>query len=139
MLPIIVNIPHAGLEIPPDIPFLLPREEVTDRVQLVLARTARIVTDTERFVDDRMESAAKYGQGVIYEKDYLGRTIRREPTKEEREELLNTHYYPHHRMLNQLCAKSLQEYNQAVVLDLHSYPSTYNMGSGQGQAPRISV
>lgn len=155
---VIVNIPHAGLEIPGDIPFCLPPEEVeaiarrmadlyTDEligpapgVRLVTARTARIVTNTERFADDAKETAAKYGQGAIYVKDYLGRPLRPTPTAEERADLLRRYYYPHHRQLNRLTAESLQKHGTAVLLDLHSYPSTYNMGSGQGnETPDICL
>lgn len=158
MIPLIVNIPHAGLEIPADIPFLLPEEEVKDVSQRmadlytdewviseecvypVVAKTARIVVDTERFADDALETAAKFGQGVIYEQDYLGRDLRSKPTAANREQLLDRYYYPHHQRLNQLCEESLQAHGLAHILDLHSYPSTYNMGSGQGtETPDVCI
>lgn len=109
-------------------------------VRLAVARTARIVTDTERFADDAKETAAAYGQGVIYVKDYLNRPLRPAPTAEERAELLRRYYDPHHLRLNQLTAESLQKHGSAVLPDLHSYPSTYNMGSGQGdETPDICL
>ena len=151
MIPLIVNIPHAGLEIPGDIPFLLDGDELfsvvrhmadlytdewidaSETIYPVVAKTARIVVDTERFVDDALETAAQYGQGVIYERDYKGRLLRHKPSQPERELLLEKYYHPHHQQLNQHCAESLRRYGRAMILDLHSYPASYNMGSGQGE------
>ncbi len=156
--PVIVNIPHAGLDIPEGIYFNHEREELQDiamrmsdlytdellvpapGIEIVKAPICRIVVDTERFEDDEKEPAAKYGQGVIYTKDYLGRDLRPIPTEEERKYLLSTYYYPHHLRLREHCIDSYRIYGKIIILDLHSYPSSYNMGSGQGaETPDICI
>lgn len=72
-------------------------------IEIVRAQICRIVVDAERFDDDQKEPAAKYGQGVIYTRDYLGRDLRPIPTEQEREHLLATYYRPHHSRLYNLC------------------------------------
>ena len=107
--------------------------EDSETIHPVVAKTARIVVDKERFVDNSLETAAQYEQGGIYEKDYKGRRLRNKPSQTERQQLLEQYYHPHHHQLNHLCAESLRLYGRAMILDLHSYPATYNMGSGQGE------
>lgn len=155
---IIVNIPHASLDIPAGINFYPDSEELHDiamrmsdlytdellpslpGIEIVKAPICRIVVDTERYDDDAKEPAAKFGQGVIYTKDYLGRDLRPEPTDEERQHLLSSYYRPHHSRLYDLCIDSLRTYGKIIILDLHSYPSSYNMGSGQGdETPDICI
>ena len=155
---VIVNIPHASLDIPKDVKFYPAQEELQDiakrmsdlytdeflspnpGIEIVKAPICRIVVDTERFDDDQKEPAAKYGQGVIYTKDYQERDLRPIPTEQERAHLLATYYRPHHSRLYQLCIDSLRTFYKIIILDLHSYPSTYNMGSGQGEeTPDICI
>lgn len=155
---IIVNIPHASLDIPGEVQFYPNQEELQDiakrmsdlytdeflapnpGIEIVKAPICRIVVDTERFDDNQKEPAAKYGQGVIYTKDYLGRDLRPIPSAQEREHLLATYYRPHHSRLYNLCIDSLRTFYKIIILDLHSYPSSYNMGSGQGEeTPDICI
>ena len=155
---VIVHIPHASLDIPDEVQFYPDQEELQDiakrmsdlytdeflspnpGIEIVRAPICRIVVDTERFDDDQKEPAAKYGQGVIYTKDYQGRDLRPIPTEQERAHLLATYYRPHHSRLYNLCIDSLRAYDKIIILDLHSYPSTYNMGSGQGEeTPDICI
>lgn len=155
---VIVHIPHASLDIPDEVQFYPDQEELQDiakrmsdlytdeflspnpGIEIVRAPICRIVVDTERFDDDQKEPAAKYGQGVIYTKDYQGRDLRPIPTEQEREHLLATYYRPHHSRLYNLCIDSLKAFDKIIILDLHSYPSSYNMGSGQGEeTPDICI
>lgn len=155
---VIVHIPHASLDIPGEVQFYPDQEELQDiakrmsdlytdeflspnpGIEIVRAPICRIVVDTERFDDDEKEPAANYGQGVIYTRDYLGRDLRPIPTEQEREHLLATYYRPHHSRLYNLCIDSLRAFDKIIILDLHSYPSSYNMGSGQGEeTPDICI
>ncbi len=150
--PLIVNIPHASIRIPSHIRFLLPRHAVrreallladlyTDRmiadaphIHKVIAPVSRLVTDTERFTDDALESAAQFGMGVIYTHTHDGRRLRHAPSAAERRHLLATLYEPHHRRLTSLVQSALNTYGHAAILDLHSYPTAFPIPGIQGAA-----
>lgn len=156
--PLIVNIPHASVTLPPGIPFFLSPEELnreahqaadlyTDcmlRPQLgiipVIAPVSRIVTDTERYVDDTQEIAAASGHGVIYTRTIAGNPLRPEPTAEERLSLLQRYYHPHHHALTDATARSLELFGRALILDLHSYPGSYVMaGMSKSERPDVCI
>lgn len=156
--PLIVNIPHASVSLPPDVPFFLSPEALnkeahqaadlyTDcmlRPQLgiipVIAPVSRIVTDTERYEDDTQEIAAASGHGVIYTRTIAGNPLRPAPTEEERLSLLRRYYYPHHHALTCETARSLELFGSAMILDLHSYPSSYAMaGMHIGEQPDVCI
>lgn len=156
--PLIVNIPHASVSLPHDVPFFLSPQELareahqaadlyTDcmlRPQLgiipVLAPVSRLVTDTERYEDDAQEIAAASGHGVIYTRTIEGAPLRPVPTPEERLSLLRRYYYPPHHALTGETARSLESFGSATIWDLHSYPSSYAMaGMNTGEQPDVCI
>ncbi len=157
-VPLVVNLPHTSIDIPQDSNFLLPPYEInrlayqsadlyTDKmldeqvgIIPVIAPVSRIVVDTERFVDDELESAAKFGAGVVYTKGYDGSVLRHSPTDKEKQELLDLYYYPHHERLTMHIYHSLRLHGKARLLDLHSYPESYDMpGATPGEKPDVCI
>lgn len=155
---ITLNIPHASLYIPQDIHFLIPQNEVkqeallmadlyTDElfedslyIDVVKADVSRIVVDTERFTDDKKETASQYGMGVIYTKTHNDIILKQTPSSAEKNHLLEKFYYPHHRRLSESVVKNLSLFNRALIIDLHSYPSNVDiMGIGNKASPDICI
>lgn len=140
---VIVNIPHASTYLPKHCGLSCPREDqeriarysadlYTDEMApagcfAVTAPVSRIVVDMERFVDDAQEPAAKLGSGVIPTRAYDGTELRNLPSEKRRKQLLRRYYYPHHEELAQATRIDLDIFSTARILDLHSYPETYNI------------
>lgn len=156
--PLIVNIPHASVHIPPNLPFFLSPGDLNREAHLaadlytdcmlhpqreiipVVAPVSRLVTDTERYEDDELEIAAASGHGVIYVRTITGKPLRPTPTNAERRELLRRYYYPHHKALSDETTRSLERFGSALILDLHSYPSSYAMpGMCLGERPDVCI
>ncbi|MFC1659468.1 N-formylglutamate amidohydrolase [Pseudomonadota bacterium] len=139
---IILNIPHSSIFIPECVRkrILLNDKElkkeilaITDmyteelydfkNAQKVIAPVSRLVVDTERFVDDKLEIMSKIGMGVIYTKTTDLKTLRKNPSTKERKELLDKFYYPHHNKLFELTENIFKEHKKALIIDCHSFPS----------------
>lgn len=142
--PIILHIPHSSVVIPPEVrrSFLLSEEEIAGELlrltdlytdQLYAPRpsefahplvypVSRMVVDPERFPDDSQEPMVKHGQGVVYVSTQDGRPLRNTPGKAERETLLQTYYYPHHRQLTALVTEQLLASHRCLIIDCHSFP-----------------
>jgi N-formylglutamate deformylase len=91
--------------------------------QIIRAAVSRLVVDVERFDDDSQEVMAVRGMGAIYERSAHGLALRRLLRPEERESLLNTWYWPHHKRLELAVEKALAAHGHALVVDAHSFPS----------------
>ncbi len=89
----------------------------------IIFPVSRLVVDPERFVDDQYEPMAAVGMGVIYTKTSNGSVLRDNPQKEEREELLNQYYIPHHKALQNAVEYCLKRYGRSLILDCHSFPA----------------
>jgi len=83
---------------------------------------SRLVLDPERFLDDNAEIMAAQGFGVIYTSTSDLKPLRLPPTAEEREELINRFYWPHHRNLEAAVDRAVVEHGECVVVDCHSFP-----------------
>lgn len=144
-IPIVIHIPHAKTVIPEDISrafclddTLLENEVLkmtdwhTDRlfsmpdevVQSIVYPVSRLVCDPERFENDAVESMSKMGMGVIYTKTHDFGILRKEPTIEERESILDRFYRPHHLKLENEVSSALNSYGSCLVVDAHSFPSS---------------
>ena len=111
-VPLIANIPHSSIYIPPLMKrsFVLNDDDLknellkmTDRYidelfscvhdiggVSVIYNYSRLVVDPERFEDDEKEVMSSKGMGVIYINDSNGNKIRVNiPSGEERQEILN--------------------------------------------------
>lgn len=141
---IIFHIPHSSTEIPKEVrkQFLLSDDELyfelikmTDFFTNELFRhkkektvpiefpVSRLVVDPERFVDDKLESMSSKGMGVIYTHSSNGKQLRKNLTADERNNLLNTYYYPHHQVLSNAVKEQIDKYNKCLIIDCHSFPS----------------
>ena len=155
---ITVNIPHSSIYIPKDVNFSIPDDivqseallmadfftdeliEDSNQIKTIKASVSRVVVDTERFVDDNQEVAARFGMGVIYTKTHDGKKLRSVPSDEEKEQLLQKFYYPHHHKLEQSVKQNLNRYNKALIIDLHSYPTIIDiLGIKNKMAPDICI
>lgn len=91
--------------------------------QIVASPVNRLVVDVERFEDDSKEIMAQRGMGVVYEVRHNLQPLRRHLTEQEKEALLDRWYRPHHQKLSDAVDKALEKYGQALIIDLHSFPS----------------
>jgi len=136
---IILHIPHASLCLPPDFwrditvdKEIIERElrfiadyKVDELVKnidshKIIAKYSRLYCDVERFRDDEAESMAKLGMGAIYTHLSDG-TQYRKIESSRREEILGKSYDLHHKQLNALSRKIVDQYGSCVIIDIHSY------------------
>ncbi|OGZ33550.1 MAG: hypothetical protein A2Y98_01285 [Candidatus Portnoybacteria bacterium RBG_19FT_COMBO_36_7] len=141
--PIICNIPHSSIEIPPEFKkdFSLSQRELKLEIKRladlyidsffsnllndhggIISKVSRIVVDTERFSDDEKEPMSKVGMGAIYIKNEAGETIR-EIDEARKQKLLTQIYQPYHQALTKLTNDCLLQFNKCLILDCHSFPS----------------
>ncbi|MDC0085754.1 N-formylglutamate amidohydrolase [Oceanospirillaceae bacterium] len=133
---IILHIPHASIVLPTEVKFLLGQEALayevdamtdhhTDRLfDLPGARrcvfpVSRLVVDPERFIEDSMESV---GMGVVYTHTANGEALRA-ISEIDRMRFINTYYHPHHNALTLLVDDCLEQHNQCLIIDCHSFPA----------------
>jgi hypothetical protein len=91
--------------------------------QMVRFPVSRLVVDVERFESDSDEHMAARGMGVIYKSTHELKPLRRPLLAEEREYLLSKWYRPHHALLTSAVDKALNEFQWALVIDVHSFPT----------------
>ncbi len=139
----VLHIPHSSKAIPASVrgAFIITDQELeheilrltdhfTDelyplddpRAVSLVYPVSRIVVDPERFADDAMETMSAHGMGVIYTRTAAGAPLRTAPSAEERRQLLDAYYHPHHRRLSELVDRTVAAHGNALVLDCHSYP-----------------
>jgi len=158
----IVHVPHDSREVPGEVrsQFVLNESaldmeilKMTDhltyalfakglpRAQVVRSTVSRLVVDVERFERDQDEVMSARGMGAIYMKTQEGAHLRRDLSLEERNELLNKWYRPHHQLLTDSVDFALAQFGQAIVIDAHSFPKLalpYEMNQG-GDRPEICI
>jgi N-formylglutamate amidohydrolase len=81
-----------------------------------------LVVDVERFERDEDESMSAKGMGAVYMATHDGRPLRRALLAEERNHLLNMWYRPHHKSLTDAVDHALDFFDQAIIIDAHSFP-----------------
>ena len=133
--PILLHIPHASIYIPPEeLPRFCPVDladeqlKMTDRYcdelfagyDSVVFPVSRLVCDPERFRDDAQETMSKVGMGAIYTKTSSGAPLRR-ISLEERKELLQRYYDPHHARLTAVVEQKLLTHGRCLIVDGHSF------------------
>lgn len=107
----------------------------------VVFPVSRLLVDVERFEDDTKEPMVSSGMGVLYSLTHDRKLLRRELSKEEREELLTKYYRPHHTLLQQRVDDALESDGVALLIDCHSFPSQrlpYEIGD-EGSRPEICI
>lgn len=144
--PVILHIPHASREISADARWQILLDDaalsteldhMTDsHTDLIADRAAagasilpwtfanqwsRLVVDPERFPDER-EEMRTVGMGAVYTRTSGGQALRGD-SPEAIAELLRTHYEPYARGMTDAVNERLAATGQAVIIDVHSYPS----------------
>ncbi len=139
--PVILHLPHASRHIPPRWrgSLLIDDKELSDEILKMTDSytdelynldnclrvefpVSRLIVDPERFENDDQEPMADIGMGVVYTKTSFMNSLRLPPSDEERRELLETYYYPHHAKLSAATAEILKSCGFCLIIDCHSFP-----------------
>jgi N-formylglutamate amidohydrolase len=136
---LILNIPHSSIYFPSFEGYVVNNSVLNNEVLkltdwytddlfyseddlIIRADYTRIFCDVERFTDDTFEIMSKYGMGVLYEQSDDGLEIRK-VTQQFKKWVLDNFYQLHHEKLNMAVNEQLKLYNNAIIIDCHSYPS----------------
>jgi N-formylglutamate amidohydrolase len=147
--PVIVEIPHAGLELPA--PFLEPlaaparslgrdadlyvdalyADAPTEGASVIVCRTSRYVVDVNRAEGDvdgevveGVDSGVRMHHGLVWRTTADGdQALARKLTRGELDERLELVWRPYHRALAALIERKRARFGLAVVLAAHSMPS----------------
>jgi N-formylglutamate amidohydrolase len=84
---------------------------------------SRLVVDVERYEKDDLEIMASQGMGAVYEHTSDGKQLRPPLLAEQRQQLMNNWYFPHHQRLTEAMQRSLDSHGQALLIDAHSFSS----------------
>lgn len=164
--PVLVEVPHAGLEIPPDVleEVTAPRDGVlrdadiyVDRLYadapkvgatLIAARMSRYVVDLNR-ADDDVDAQSVIGvgvsggthpRGVVWRMTTDGRTILRRPlTRTQLERRLDLYHRPYHLAVERALRELRDEFGFAILLAAHSMPSHGRVRRGGPSVRRADV
>ncbi|MFE6037334.1 N-formylglutamate amidohydrolase [Streptomyces sp. NPDC056452] len=159
--PVLLHVPHSSRSVPAHVregilldDGALEREldHITDAHTDALAALAReacaqapwqfvnglsrLVIDPERFPDDREEMLA-VGMGAVYT-----HTTFREPLRApgvDPQPLLDRYFHPYARAMTAAVDERLAATGRAVVIDVHSYPSTALPYELHGAGPRPPI
>lgn len=152
---VIMHVPHSSAFIPPEYEksFLTDVGEelsyMTDwytdelfssRHESLVFPVSRLICDVERFRRDSDEIMAERGMGAVYERGHRLQKLRR-LGENEREEILEKYYDPHHRTLEEKVRQRLEAFGKCLIIDCHSfYPEAlpYELGKG-GERPDICI
>lgn len=149
--PVLVEVPHAGLLLPPEIAadLLIPPSDAlrdadpfVDRLvegtsaagaTRLVARLSRYVVDLNRAADDvgtdvvRDHPAPRPTQarGVVWATTTDGRALWRQPIDQARlSQRLTRYYEPYHARLSELVQGLRERHGRVIVLCVHSMPSS---------------
>ena len=161
---LIVEIPHAGVFVPPEfMPELIASaraigrdadlyvddlyEEATlDGASMLVSRTSRYVVDLNRAEDDVDAQSAESGQvpssprGVVWRLTTEGDPSLKAPLRKEALELrLAGVYRPYHAALRALIRRKLTTFGRVVILAAHSMPSVAQKAHGDVGRVRADV
>ncbi|MCL7430028.1 N-formylglutamate amidohydrolase [Streptomyces sp. YS415] len=159
--PVILHVPHSAREIPDDVragivldDTALRREldHITDahtariagaaadacavRPWVFANRLSRLVVDPERFPDEREEMLAA-GMGAVYTRTTHRDVLRKEDG--DHEPLLARYFRPYAQAMSDAVAGRLAATGRAVIVDVHSYPSSPLPYELHGDGPRPAV
>lgn len=162
--PVILHVPHssrridaderAGLAVT-DRQLKVELDEITDTGTDVIAESARarsdltpwlvrndrsrLVVDPERFPDEREELAA-VGRGAVYTRLCGGGVLRDDSwTAADTAALMDSHYWPYAHAMTSLTQSLLDSGGRAVIVDVHSYPTTAGEYEQHPRGPRPEV
>jgi len=164
--PVLVEVPHSGLRVPPEVeseidatPSAMLRDSdiYVDQLYqrapengatLLVSRVSRYVVDLNRGPDD-VDSAAVPrhpkarhipARGVIWRARTDGTPLLRTPlTVEQFARRIELFYEPYHRTLRDVAAQIRERYGQVVIVAAHSMPSTGRRTVGGGEVRRADI
>ena len=136
---LILHIPHSSTVIPEKYQRIFLRSEglanmATSSADLytndlysypatsVIFPVSRLLCDVERFRDPEEEAMSKLGMWICYTHDQNGRRIANYDNHHVNE-ILTRYYDKHHAQLTNATAVKLQTFEQALIVDCHSFPS----------------
>ncbi|HEY2513820.1 MAG TPA: N-formylglutamate amidohydrolase [Polyangiaceae bacterium] len=163
--PVLVEVPHAGLLVPPDVlgQIDVPASSLArdadlfvhdlyadaplEGATLLVATHSRYVVDLNRAEDDidaeSVEggpSAGRAPRGVIWRLSGEGvRVFNRPIARRELESRLANYHRPYHAEVQRILARKKKRFGVAVVLAAHSMPSHARWSSGQIGPARADV
>ncbi|MEV4281136.1 N-formylglutamate amidohydrolase [Actinoplanes xinjiangensis] len=105
------------------------------RPWILVNRLSRLVVDPERFTEDEMLSA---GMGPVYTHGHAGRRLRADDPARDAV-LMESFFQPYAAAMTTLVEERLAATGQAVVLDVHSYPTVALPYELHGDGPRPPV
>ena len=128
----ILHIPHSSTKIPDGVKFDKSIEEdiyrmtdwYTDKLfsyssmAKIVFPYSRLFCDVERFIND--EPMEQQGHGICYTRDSFGGHLRN-VTDEERQDIIEKYYKPHHTKFTIACNHNLSLFNEVVIVDCHSF------------------
>ncbi len=156
---LIINMPHVSTALPKHCGLSCPRDEQERLARMsadlfldelapddkstchrVIAPLSRLVVDTECFEDDAREPLAAAGCGVVPTHAFDGTEIRQLPSEHRRRTLLNRCYRTHQETLARFTRASLEIHDRARILNLQSYPESYNLpGMAGTERPDVCI
>ncbi|MDA0376726.1 MAG: N-formylglutamate amidohydrolase [bacterium] len=138
----LLHIPHSSTKIPDNVcsTFLLSDDQLrkelllmtdwftdvlfdVEGVERLVYPVSRLVCDPERFSDDALESMSFKGMGMIYTKTSEGTMLRNTLSPQERQDLLERFYAPHHAALEAMVQTELNTQGFCLIIDCHSFSS----------------
>lgn len=138
---LIIHIPHASLEVPNNFKDQLlvdydyfQRENIfisdykVDEFipkgfpNVVKFNYSRMFCDVEKYLNDNLEEMSKYGMGALYTKDSNGLEFVKIKDKEN---IISNYYKKHHDNLDNMVEKILSIYDDAFIIDLHSFSDEF--------------
>ncbi|MFE2042878.1 N-formylglutamate amidohydrolase [Streptomyces sp. NPDC059477] len=159
--PVLLHVPHASRAIPPDVRAGIVLDDAalareldhitdahTDRIAAEAAaragvtpwrfvnRLSRLVVDPERFPDEREEMLA-VGMGAVYTRTTHREALRADGT--DPRPLIERYFHPYARAVADAVADRLAATGRAVIIDVHSYPTTALPYELHGEGPRPPV
>jgi N-formylglutamate deformylase len=164
--PVLVEVPHSGLQVPPEVeseidatPLAVLRDSdiYVDQLYqrapdhgatLLISRVSRYVIDLNR-APDEVDSAAVPrhprarhipARGVVWRARTDGTPLLRAPlTVDQFAQRLELFYEPYHRTLRQVASQIRERHGQVVILAAHSMPSAGSRMLGGGEVRRADI
>ena len=133
----ILHIPHANINIPnyTDFNIDLIDDEIlkltdwatdiifnVDNIDKIITPFSRVFCDVERLDDDN-EIMYNVGRGIYYTNTDNG-NILRTLNENNKINVINEYYNKHHLLLEKLVENKLNLYNEAIIIDCHSFANT---------------
>ncbi|MFF0965388.1 N-formylglutamate amidohydrolase [Streptomyces sp. NPDC003703] len=159
--PVILHVPHSSRVVPADVrrgitldDAALAREldHITDahteeiaaaaaarcavRPWRFVNRLSRLVTDPERFPDER-EEMLSVGMGAVYTRTTHGAPLR--PAAYDSRPLVERYFRPYAAAMTDAVAERLAAVGRAVIIDVHSYPTERLPYELHGDGPRPAI